>query len=245
MSAAAQACKACGYWSEHSSGRSRHRKECKQLKIMVLKEENERLRAQHAEALAGMEKRDAALQALEERMEAKMEARLAETVEKFEAQLHALVPKQTTINNTVNNNIHIHLHAYENTPRPSKKEVLALMKSPRSALPNYLGAKHFANPKCRNIKLVGDDKVAIYSRDRESGISKWKTRERKPTLTRIVVRLIDDLTTHYVSPRDDGWKAWKEHCSSTGLNWANREGMDAFKEAERQIEDRLMEEEET
>ena len=236
MSADAEAC-VCGYRRGDRGNWSRHRKECKVLKaVEPLQQEIDRLRTQQQAVID--EQRDAAMRALEERMEAKYSL-LADKVDELEAQQQALVPAKQTINN---NNIHIHIHAYENTPFPNKKEVLALMKSPRSALPNYLVAKHLSNPKCRNIKLVGDDRVAIYSRDRESGVSKWKTRERKPTLTRIVGRLIDDLTKQYESPRDEGWKSWKAHCSDTGLNWSDREGMDAFKEAERQIEDRLKDE---
>lgn len=242
MSDTAQEC-VCGYRRKDPSNWSKHRKACKALRVVEpLRQENERLRAHQRDAT---ERAEEAMRVLEERMEAKYSL-LAEKVEKLESQQQAVVPsKHTTIhNNTVNNNIHIHLHAYENTPFPNKKEVLALMKSPRSALPNYLVAKHLSNPKCRNIKLVGDNMVAIYSRDRVSGVPKWKTRERKPTLTRIVGRLIDDLTKHYEAPRNEDWKAWKEHCSSTGLNWSDREGMAAFKDATRQIEDRLMEEEE-
>lgn len=233
----------CGYQRKDPSNWSKHRKACRALRVVEpLQQENERLRAQQRDAA---ERAEEAMRALEERMEAKYSL-LAEKVEKLEAQQQALVPaKQTTIttNNTVNNNIHIHLHAYEDTPLPKRVEVLALLKNAQTALPNYLNAKHLSNPKCRNIKLVGDDKVAVYSRDRESGVSKWKTRERKPTLTRLVGRLIDDLTKRYESPRDEGWRAWKAHCSETGLNWSQREGMDAFKVAERQVEDRLAEEE--
>lgn len=232
----------CGYLRRDKANWYHHRKSCKVLRVAEpLQQELERLRAQQQDAAERADQqRDAALNELQTKY-----LLLAEKVERLEAQQQALVPaKSTTIhNNTITNKITINIYTYEETPLPTRKEVLALLNTPSHSLPNYFQRKHLSDPKTRNIKLVGDDKVAIYSRDRESGVSKWKTRERKPTLTRIVGRLIDDLTERYEAPRDKDWTVWKAHCSRTGLNWLQREEMDAFKEAERQIEDRLMAEE--
>ena len=246
MMTAMQPCRGCGYWAKESSNRSRHRKGCKALEIFELREENERLRAQYQEAQAGAEHSNAALQALAERMEAKY-TQLAEKVEKLEAQQQALVlsAKPTTVstvNNTVNNNnITINIYTYKETPLPKKNEVLALLKTPSQALPSYFQRKHLSDPKTRNLKLVGNDKMSVYSKDR-AGVSKWTTRERRPMLTQIVERLIDDLLTEYESPRDEGWKQWKAYCSAEGLNpvhWSHPEAMEAFQAAERQIEIQL------
>lgn len=209
------------------------------MKILELQEENERLHTRHQEALAGAEQHDAAIQAMEARMESQY-SELSAKVEKLEAQQQSLVPaKQTTIsNNTINNTININVYAFEDTPLPKKKDVMPLLKEPQQALPRYFHRKHLLDPRARNIKLVGDDKMSIYSTDR-SGVRKWTTRDRKPMLTEIVERLIDDLTHTFATPRDDGWKQWKAYCSDEGLTYSNPEEMEAFIEAERQIEGQL------
>lgn len=231
----AQSC-VCGYERRDKSNWYHHIKSCKMRRVVEpLQQEVERLRAQQRDAAERADQeRDAALRALELKY-----SQLAEKVDKIEAAQQALVPaKQTTINNTVNNTININIYPFEETPLPKKQEVLALLQSPARALPSYFYRKHLANPKTCNLKLVGDDKMSVYSKDR-TGVRKWTTRDRKPMLTKIVERLIDDLTKAFESPRDEGWKNWRRYCSDTGLNWSHPETLEEFQDAERQIEMQL------
>ena len=243
MNPSAETC-VCGYQRKDKGNWSHHRKTCKTLKVVEpLQQEIERLRGLQQDAAACIEQqRDAALKELQAKY-----TQLAEKVEKLETQQQALVVSAkpttvSTVNNTVNNNnITINIYTYKETPLPRRKEVLALLQTPSQALPSYFQRKHLSDPKTRNLKLVGNDKMSVYSKDR-TGVSKWTTRERRPMLTQIVGRLIDDLLTEYESPRDEGWKQWKAYCSSEGLHpvhWSHPEAMEAFQAAERQIESQL------
>ena len=139
----------------------------------------------------------------------------------------------------VNNTINIRIYTYEDTPLPTKKDVMAILREPRRALPNYFQRKHLSDPKTRNIRWVDGDKLSIYDMDRSAGVRKWKTTDKKPLLKRIVGRLIEDLTNDFESPKDDNWKRWRAYCSGEGLTWRDPEEMPAFQEAERQIECQL------
>lgn len=240
MAAPLQRCRACGYWSDHSSGRSRHRKECKQLQILELQEENRRLREQHAEMLAGAEQRDAAIQALEARMHEQY-AQLAAKVERLEEQQRAIVSaQQTTIQNqTVNNNtININIYPYEKTPLPPRSTVS--FSNPPAVIPTYFGQKHLGAPKTRNLKVV-DGKMSVYTKDRASGIVKWVERDKRATLASIVSDILEDLYEEYASPKNAAWQGWRQWAVAEGLRgFSEPETMEAFKTAVDQIECKLV-----
>lgn len=221
MCATTQQCM-CGYARKGGSNWSKHRKGCRVLKAALpLQDEVERLRTLHADAVESAEaQRDAIVRALEERMNnmADEQAQLQQKVAAVEAKIQSIVPTQTT-NNTFNNTMHVHLYGYEQTPLPKMKELLELLSDPPTAVPNFFARKHLTDPKTRNVKITDGQgaRMSIYRKD-ESGVCKWQEGDRKKMLTKVVSRIIDDIS-RYQSPSDKRWVQWRRYCSEMGINW--------------------------
>ena len=153
------------------------------------------------------------------------------------------LPTTTVNNNTVINNTIINLYTYTQTPLPPQKKVMKLLEDPPNALPAYFGLKHCTDAKTRNVKIVDakDGKLFTWGRA-EDGVKKWKVGERKRCLKKLVGSLVDDLTSHYKSPHLKAWQGWREWGKNEGLiGFSEPEERDAYRKAEDQIEQRLIE----